>query len=272
MSVTTVDLVRNRMSAAKNAEGTTAKNVARTAPETLEWIKTNLNAVVEEATRGLDEGRDRVADVMAQLKSDVAQAQASITASSKEIWAGSVAEQGLLAAATQSRLIISRLPHRMKAQFSSIPRVVMAHNSALNWEDGALTPRLRKAFAHIYPAAEVLIVVSPAGDIDVPQAVWKIVLDETAAQPRLDIAAMSVTAATAAQGVECILQDLQAEPEEALVFANEPGDEEFLEWIPVVALETAPIEVVKGAQAVTYSAEKAGMSEVLEAMARLAKK
>ena len=42
--------------------------------------------------------------------------------------------------------------------------------------------------------------------------------------------------------------------------------------MPVVALETAPIEVVKGAQAVTYSAEKAGMSEVLEVMARLAQK
>ena len=72
--------------------------------------------------------------------------------------------------------------------------------------------------------------------------------------------------------MERILEDLQDGPEEALVFANEPGDEDFLDWIPVVALETAPIEVVKGAQAVTYSAEKAGMSEVLEVMARLAQK
>ena len=71
---------------------------------------------------------------------------------------------------------------------------------------------------------------------------------------------------------ERILEDLKAKPEEALVFANEPGDEDFLDRMPVVALETAPIEVVKGAQAVTYSAEKAGMSEVLEAMARLAQK
>ena len=220
---------------------------------------------VEEATRGLDEGRDKVADIMAQLKSDVAQTQASITASSKEIWAGSVAEQGLLAAATQSRLIVSRLPHRMKAQFSSIPRVVVAQSSALNWEDGALTPRLHKALADIYPAAEVLIVISPAGEVEVPQAVWSVVVDEDAVQPRLDTDALSVTAATAVQGVERILEDLQAKPEETLVFANEPGDEDFLDRMPVVALETAPIEVVKGAQAVTYSAEKAGMSEVLEA-------
>ena len=70
----------------------------------------------------------------------------------------------------------------------------------------------------------------------------------------------------------CIRDSLQAKPEETLVFANEPGDEDFLDWMPVVALETAPIEVVKGAQAVTYSAEKAGMSEVLEVMARLAQK
>ena len=183
VSVTTVDLVRNHMAAAKGADGEEPKNKARTAPETLEWIKNNLNAVVEEATRGLDEGRDKVADIMAQLKSDVAQTQASITASSKEIWAGSVAEQGLLAAATQSRLIVSRLPHRMKAQFSSIPRVVVAQSSALNWEDGALTPRLHKALADIYPAAEVLIVISPAGEVEVPQAVWSVVLDEDAVQP-----------------------------------------------------------------------------------------
>ena len=272
VSVTTVDLVRNHMAAAKGADGEEPKNKVRTAPETLEWIKNNLNAVVEEATRGLDEGRDKVADIMAQLKSDVAQTQASITASSKEIWAGSVAEQGLLAAATQSRLIVSRLPHRMKAQFSSIPRVVVAQSSALNWEDGALTPRLHKALADIYPAAEVLIVISPAGEVEVPQAVWSVVVDEDAVQPRLDTDALSVTAATAVQGVERILEDLQAKPEETLVFANEPGDEDFLDRMPVVALETAPIEVVKGAQAVTYSAEKAGMSEVLEAMARLAQK
>ena len=228
VSVTTVDLVRNRMAAAKGTGGDAPKNRARTAPETLEWIKANLNAVVEEATRGVDEGRDKVADIMAQLKSDVAQTQASISASSKEIWAGSVAEQGLLAAATQSRLIVSRLPHRMKAQFSSIPRVIVAHSSALNWEDGALTPRLQKAFSEIYPAAEVLIVVSPTGEVNVPQAVWNIVLDEDAVQPRLDAAAMSVTAATAAQGVELILEDLQDGPDEALVcllYTSDAADE-----------------------------------------------
>ena len=85
------------------------------------------------------------------------------------------------------------------------PRVIVAHSSALNWEDGALTPRLHKALAEIYPAAEVLIVISPAGEVDVPQAVWSVVLDEDAVQPRLDTDALSVTAATAAQGVERIL-------------------------------------------------------------------
>ena len=95
--------------------------------------------------------------------------------------------------------------------------MIVAHSSALNWEDGALTPRLHKALAEIYPAAEVLIVISPAGEVDVPQAVWSVVLDEDAVQPRLDTDALSVTAATAAQGVERILEDLQAKPEEALV-------------------------------------------------------
>ena len=113
--------------------------------------------------------------------------------------------------------------------------------------------------------------VSCDADLDVPQAVWHIQLDEQAEKPLLDKEAMKVTSATAAAGVDCILDDLEAKPSEALVFGNEPGDEGFLNHIPVVALETAPIEVVKDAQAVTYSAERAGMSEVLEAMARLQK-
>ncbi|MDK4295146.1 lysophospholipid acyltransferase family protein [Corynebacterium accolens] len=277
VSVSTVELVRNHMASAKDEEGQDEhdgkepQEKKHIAADTLEWVKTNLNAVVEEATRGLDEGKDKVADVMAQLKTDVAQAQASIAASSKEIWEGSVVEQGLLAAATQSRLIVSRLPHRLKAQFSAIPRVVVAHQSTLNWEDDALTPRLKAALESIYPAAEVLIVVSCDADLDVPQAVWHIQLDEQAEKPLLDKEAMKVTSATAAAGVDCILDDLDAKPSEALVFGNEPGDEGFLNHIPVVALETAPIEVVKDAQAVTYSAERAGMSEVLEAMARLQK-
>ncbi|MBM0263044.1 1-acyl-sn-glycerol-3-phosphate acyltransferase [Corynebacterium macginleyi] len=274
ISVSTVELVRNHMTSAKGKaeqEGEEKHEKKHIAADTLEWVKTNLNAVVEEATRGLDEGKDKIADVMAQLKTDVAQAQASIAASSKDIWEGSVVEQGLLAAATQSRLIVSRLPHRLKAQFSAIPRVVVAHQSTLNWEDDALTPRLKAALESIYPAAEVLILVSCDSDVDVPQAVWHIQIDEDAENPILDKEAMRVTSATAAAGVDCILDDLEAEPSEALVFGNEPGDEEFLNHIPVVALETAPIEVVKEAQAVTYSAERAGVSEVLEAMARLQK-
>lgn len=274
VSVSTVELVRNHMSSAKGKaeqEGEETHEKKHIAADTLEWVKTNLNAVIEEATRGLDEGKDKVADVMAQLKTDVAQAQASIAASSKDIWEGSVVEQGLLAAATQSRLIVSRLPHRLKTQFSVIPRVVVAHQSTLNWEDDALTPRLKAALESIYPAAEVLILVSCDSGVDVPQAVWHIQIDEQAENPILDKEAMRVTSATAAAGVDCILDDLEAKPSETLVFGNEPGDEEFLNHIPVVALETAPIEVVKEAQAVTYSAERAGMSEVLEAMARLQK-
>ena len=56
------------------------------------------------------------------------------------------------------------------------------------------------------------------------------------------------------------------------VFAGEAGDEVFLDHTQVVALETAPIELVKEAGSVTYSAERAGVSEVLEAMAKLNKK
>ena len=73
-----------------------------------------------------------------------------------------------------------------------------------------------------------------------------------------------------------MVKKIGAEPKDLLLFANEPGDETFAEGdedvaVHMVALETAPIEVVKAAQAVTYSAERFGMAEVLEAMARLQK-
>ena len=83
-----------------------------------------------------------------------------------------------------------------------------------------------------------------------------------------------VTAASPAEGLAAVVKKIGAEPKDLLFFANEPGDETFAEGgegvaVHMVALETAPIEVVKAAQAVTYSAERFGIAEVLEAMARL---
>lgn len=260
-----------------------AKDRPRTAPETLEWIKENLNSVVEEAMRGVGEGRDKVTEVMAQLKSDVMEAQASMAASSKEIFAGSVVEQGLLSAATQSRIIVSRLPHRVKAQYSEVPRVIVADQSALSMENGEISTRLQEAFAQLHPQVEELVVLSPQGEVfdaaafgDLPQTCWRIACSEGADGAQFNDApgGVVVTASSPAEGLAAVAKKIGAEPADLLFFANEPGDETFAEGgegvaLHMVALETAPIEVVKAAQAVTYSAERFGMAEVLEAMARL---
>lgn len=83
-----------------------------------------------------------------------------------------------------------------------------------------------------------------------------------------------VTAASPAEGLAAVVKKIGAEPKDLLFFANEPGDETFAEGgegvaVHMVALETAPIEVIKAARAVTYSSERYGIAEVLEAMARL---
>ncbi|MDK6813443.1 lysophospholipid acyltransferase family protein [Corynebacterium sp. UMB6689] len=259
------------------------KERPRTAPETLEWIKENLNSVVEEAMRGVGEGRDKVTEVMAQLKSDVMEAQASMTASSKEIFAGSVVEQGLLSAATQSRIIVSRLPHRVKAQYSEVPRVIVADQSALSMENGEISRRLQEALAHLHPQVEELVVLSPQGEVldaaafgDLPQSCWRIACSEGADGAQFNDApgGVVVTASSPAEGLAAVAKRIGVEPADLLFFANEPGDETFAEGgegvaVRMVALETAPIEVIKAAQAVTYSTERYGMAEVLEAMARL---
>ncbi|MDK8763807.1 lysophospholipid acyltransferase family protein [Corynebacterium sp. MSK218] len=317
VSAATIELVRDRMTLKKtaapeddavladvpsdatpdnttdsNADSTTesttadqAKERPRTAPETLEWIKENLNSVVEEATRGLEEGRDKVTEVMAQLKSDVAEAQASMTASGKEIFAGSVVEQGLLTAATQSRLIVSRLPHRIKAEYSAVPRIVVADQSAMSMEGGEVSKRLQEALAQLHPQVEELVIISQQGTVldaaaveDIPQNVWRIACAEGAEDVQFNDAPGGpvATASSPAEGLAAVVKKIGAEPKDLLLFANEPGDETFAEGdedvaVHMVALETAPIEVVKAAQAVTYSAERFGMAEVLEAMARLQK-
>ncbi|MGY0885975.1 1-acyl-sn-glycerol-3-phosphate acyltransferase [Corynebacterium sp. HMSC069E04] len=259
------------------------KERPRTAPETLEWIKENLNSVVEEAMRGVGEGRDKVTEVMAQLKSDVVEAQASMTASSKEIFAGSVVEQGLLSAATQSRIIVSRLPHRVKAQYSEVPRVIVADQSALSMENGEISRRLQEALTHLHPQVEELVVLSPQGEVldaaafgDLPQSCWRIACSEGADGAQFNDApgGVVVTASSPAEGLAAVAKRIGVEPADLLFFANEPGDETFAEGgegvaVRMVALETAPIEVIKAAQAVTYSTERYGMAEVLEAMARL---
>lgn len=308
VSAATIELVRDRMMLKKSAapeaddaavladvpstdsaDSTTdadqLKERPRTAPETLEWIKENLNSVVEEATRGLEEGRDKVTEVMAQLKSDVAEAQASMTASGKEIFAGSVVEQGLLSAATQSRLIVSRLPHRIKAEYSAVPRIVVADQSAMSMEGGEVSKRLQGALAQLHPQVEHLVIISQQGTVldaaaveDIPQDVWRIACAEGAEGVQFNDAPGGpvATAASPAEGLAAVVKKIGAEPKDLLFFANEPGDETFAEGdedvaVHMVALETAPIEVVKAARAVTYSAERFGMAEVLEAMARLQK-
>lgn len=308
VSAATIELVRDRMMLKKSAapeadddavladvpstdsaDSTTdadqLKERLRTAPETLEWIKENLNSVVEEATRGLEEGRDKVTEVMAQLKSDVAEAQASMTASGKEIFAGSVVEQGLLSAATQSRLIVSRLPHRIKAEYSAVPRIVVADQSAMSMEGGEVSKRLQGALAQLHPQVEHLVIISQQGTVldaaaveDIPQDVWRIACAEGAEGVQFNDAPGGpvATASSPAEGLAAVVKKIGAEPKDLLFFANEPGDETFAEGdedvaVHMVALETAPIEVVKAARAVTYSAERFGMAEVLEAMARLQK-
>ena len=306
VSAATIGLVRDRMMLKKSAapeddavladvpstdsaDSTTdadqLKERPRTAPETLEWIKENLNSVVEEATRGLEEGRDKVTEVMAQLKSDVAEAQASMTASGKEIFAGSVVEQGLLSAATQSRLIVSRLPHRIKAEYSAVPRIVVADQSAMSMEGGEVSKRLQGALAQLHPQVEHLVIISQQGTVldaaaveDIPQDVWRIACAEGAEGVQFNDAPGGpvATASSPAEGLAAVVKKIGAEPKDLLFFANEPGDETFAEGdedvaVHMVALETAPIEVVKAARAVTYSAERFGMAEVLEAMARLQK-
>ncbi|OFN78509.1 1-acyl-sn-glycerol-3-phosphate acyltransferase [Corynebacterium sp. HMSC074E01] len=259
------------------------KERPRTAPETLEWIKENLNSVVEEAMRGVGEGRDKVTEVMAQLKSDVVEAQASMTASSKEIFAGSVVEQGLLSAATQSRIIVSRLPHRVKAQYSTVPRVIVADQSALSMENGEISQRLQEALAQLHPQVEELVVLSQQGEVldaaafgELPQTCWRIACSDGAEGAQFNDApgGVVVTASSPAEGLAAVAKKIGVEPKDLLFFANEPGDETFADGgdgvaVRMVALETAPIEVIKAAQAVTYSAERYGMAEVLEAMARL---
>lgn len=300
LSAATIELVRDRMALMKSSTPdatdedaalgdvppTTTdpdKDRPRTAPETLEWIKENLNSVVEEATRGLEEGREKVTEVMAQLKSDVAEAQASMAASGKEIFAGSVVEQGLLSAATQSRLIVSRLPHRIKAEYSAVPRVIVADHSALSMEGGEASKRLQEALAELHPQVEELVIISQQGAVldaaaveDIPQTVWRIACSERAEAAQFNDAPGGevVTAASPAEGLAAVVKKIGAEPKDLLFFANEPGDETFAEGgegvaVHMVALETAPVEVVKAAQAVTYSAERFGIAEVLEAMARL---
>lgn len=285
VSESTVELMRDRMALMKRASSDDAggKDRPRTAPETLDWIKENLNSVVEEAMRGVGEGRDKVTEVMAQLKSDVMEAQASMTASSKEIFAGSVVEQGLLSAATQSRIIVSRLPHRVKAEYSEVPRVIAADQSALSMENGEISKRLQEALAQLHPQVEEVIVISPHGEVldaaafgDLPQTCWRIACADRAEGVQFNDApgGAVVTASSPAEGLAAVVKKIGAEPKDLLFFANEPGDETFAEGgegvaVHMVALETAPIEVIKAAQAVTYSTERYGMAEVLETMARL---
>ena len=332
-----------------------------TAGETVAWVKENLNAVVEEAARGAGDGRDRIAEVMEQLKRDVRDAQASLSMGGKEIYAGSRMEQVLVSAAAQSRIIMSRLPHRIKADFGKVPKVVVADEAAFNHENGGLSQRLIAAFAELNEDLNSVIVLSVgAGESDfqeIPQDLWRVeyngaVISHSGAPVEqhflsTDLVAdidyaicahegITVTwnrvsdwesgAARTASGevnagpgqikeilgaeladqIEIVQSDhgavitaagvsranavfsvlelidpslnkplllegkhetSEAKNNEVLAFLSQYGDEGLLD-LNSVALESAPVSVLKHAKSVTYSSDKEGTAEVLDIVAR----
>lgn len=309
------------------------------------WVHDNLNAVLEEASRGLGEGKERIAEVLEQLKSDVADAQEKLAASSKEIYLGSRVEQVLVGAAAQSRVIMSRLPNRVKADYSQVPKVVIADEEAFVYEDGVISARLRKLFAALVDDLEHLVLVSEGARShrcdELPQDLWFIenngalirhgedivdshpLAEETvlAVEQALGDEAgidwqhlasadaagvlsgsvellpeqirealgdelaeeLSITqygegsiitshAATRANAAHTVLDVLGIDPaaegsQEVLAFLSQHGDE-GLSWLNSVALESAPVEVLRDARSVTYTADKDGAAEVLDIIAR----
>lgn len=318
------------------------------------WVHDNLNAVLDEANRGLGEGKDRISEVLEQLKTDIAEVQEKLAASSKEIYLGSRVEQVLVGAAAQSRVIISRLPSRVKADYSQVPKVVIVDEEAFVYEDGAISTRLRKLFGTLSDQLEYLVLISEGARShrfdELPQDLWFIenngalirhgddivdshplaeetvlAVDEALGdkarvdwQHLADVDAagvlsgnvqllpeqvretlgraladeLSITqygqgsiitaeAGTRGAATRTVLHELgideetkreegetqKVETQKVLAFLSQHGDEE-LSWLNSVALESAPVEVLRDARSVTYSADKDGVAEVLDIIAR----
>ena len=313
------------------------------------WVHDNLNAVLDEANRGLGEGKDRISEVLEQLKTDIAEVQEKLAASSKEIYLGSRMEQVLVGAAAQSRVIISRLPSRVKADYSQVPKVVIVDEEAFVYEDGVISTRLRKLFGTLSDQLEYLVLISEGARShrfdELPQDLWFIenngalirhgeeILDshplaeETVLavdqalgdkarvdwQHLADVDAagvlsanvqllpeqvrealgraladelsitqygqgsiITVEAGTRGAAARTVLHELgideetkgeEGETQKVLAFLSQHGDEE-LSWLNSVALESAPVEVLRDARSVTYSADKDGVAEVLDIIVR----
>ena len=212
------------------------QKVAGIEPDTMEWIRDNLTTVVEEANRGLEEGRDKIAEVTAQAKGEISRIHAGLTSGGKGILADSRLEQALVAAATQARIINTRLPHRAQATFGNIPI---------------------DALRQLSPDTSQVVLVGP-------DAVELARVTEMLPQQVRGIAKHEGLTAE----LDNMLAELGIKPAEAMMFlgsdaATPPAG------VCTVALETAPYPVLRNAQAVTYGPEKEGVAEVLELILKL---
>ena len=225
------------------------QKVAGIEPDTMEWIRDNLTTVVEEANRGLEEGRDKIAEVTAQAKGEISRIHAGLTSGGKGILADSRLEQALVAAATQARIINTRLPHRAQATFGNIPRAIIV--------DAPLSERAIDALRQLSPDTSQVVLVGP-------DAVELARVTEMLPQQVRGIAKHEGLTAE----LDNMLAELGIKPAEAMMFlgsdaATPPAG------VCTVALETAPYPVLRNAQAVTYGPEKEGVAEVLELILKL---
>ncbi|MBC3186840.1 1-acyl-sn-glycerol-3-phosphate acyltransferase [Corynebacterium sp. zg-331] len=106
------------------------------------WLKNTMDELAAEASQGVKEGRDRIAAGVDQAKNSAAMLYSQLSTGGWERYEGSRLDEALTRLAAQSKLIVSKLPHRVTSQVSGIPAAVVCNiEGTLLGTDGAMDER-----------------------------------------------------------------------------------------------------------------------------------
>ncbi|KQB83452.1 1-acyl-sn-glycerol-3-phosphate acyltransferase [Corynebacterium lowii] len=174
------------------------------------WLKNSMDELAAEVSQGAREGRDRIAASMEQAKNNAAMLYSQLSSEGWERYEGSRLDEALTRLAAQSKQIVSKLPHRVTAQFSGIPGAIVCNvEGSLLGTDGRVHERDVQALRRAVDDGASIVLTTEFGPDE-----WR----RTAAELGLDTVGVCYDGAVVldAQG-EVLAQNFFAEADAAAV-------------------------------------------------------
>ncbi|AKK12058.1 1-acyl-sn-glycerol-3-phosphate acyltransferase [Corynebacterium uterequi] len=227
-------------------------------------VKTAVDDLVAESSRGLKESSDHITEAMEQLKHDTNELFEQLQASTRERYDGSQLERALARIVAESKEIIAKLPQRKSVVAFTEPDLITANADRCLIVDDA-----EALGTHLDAGAAVVLFTEEPGAVAVERlglAGRKRVAVVVGGREVVDTAGEVIAEGIDGReaGLDAALAHLELQPERVLSFGAQEADLPILaraDW--AVAMADADASVVDAAATVIAPAIERGVGEFL---------